>query len=141
MTQLQPVNGATITPFAASTSLPAAGFAISPVFDNTGTGMTALDLALALTSVTPAAGTTIAVYLVPAIDGTNYATPPGSSAVQPPESLYVGCYTFTGAATTVAVIQDIKVDKYKYYIVAQNTSAVGITIASSFGQTKTYSMV
>ena len=81
-------------------NLASAGRKIGNALDFTGSGNRQMfihwDL-LVRFAVAPVAGAPVDLYLVPAIDGTNYAD--GSDSVDPPASCYVGSFDVGAVAT------------------------------------------
>src|SRR5262245_10272569 len=105
----------------------------SVVLDNTSTPQDFVDLELLVkyTSSAPAAGTKVGdVYIIPALDGTNYGE--GSGSIQPQGLQYVGSFESRNGATGAferLPMERIPIGPYKYKVLFTNTS--GKTLASS----------
>jgi hypothetical protein len=85
------------------------------------------DLRIPLTSVTPAAGTSLTVFILPAVDGgtTNYASPNAATAAPP--NLARGTYIAPGTAITELVITDIPLGPYSFKVSIQNNLGTSIS--------------
>jgi len=136
------VKGTSYAPFTSQT-VSAGAYVIDAVgFDNRTAGMISMDLQLLLSSVTPASGGTLAIYLISKIDGTNYPNPPGTTAQAPAPGTLVGSYAFTGAATTyLDIINMPMMLPYLNELVLWNNSGSSITITSSVAQPTTIQAV
>ena len=106
---------------------------ISSAYDNT-TNLDFygdLELAIAYTSSAPSAGITVAqVYLLPTVDGTNYAE--GSSSIAPQSSLLVATFESRNGSTSAVeylVATGIPLPPRSFKILLVNTS--GKTLKSS----------
>lgn len=98
------------------------GKAISSALDNT--AMLALfdDLELNVTFASaPTAGTVVELYVVPSIDGTNYAD--GSTSVLPQSSLYVGGFAVRAVTTAQRMhIRGVTLPPGLFKYAVQNTT-------------------
>jgi hypothetical protein len=66
---------------------------------------------------------TLSLHLIEARDGTNYADPPGTSAIAPSADTLATQYTFTGGATTIIDFPDIEASAYASGLLIHNNSA------------------
>lgn len=113
-------------------TLTTGSYALGAAIDNratTGTTVSADlgDLRIPLTSVTPAAGTSLTVFILPAVDGgtTNYASPNAATAAPP--NLARGTYIASGTAVTELVITDIPLGPYSFKVSIQNNLGTSIS--------------
>lgn len=138
MSSVSITKGTSYAPYTSQT-VTATSYVMDAVgFNNSSAGMTGMDLQLNVTSVTPTAGGTLAVYMIPAVDGTNYANPPGGSAVLPPQSYLVGTYAFTGGATTVIDFLNMPMAlPYPVKLLLLNNCSATVVINSSVAQPTT----
>lgn len=84
------------------------------------------DLRIPVTSITPAAGGYVTVSILPAIDGSTYASPNAASAAAP--SLAVKTYQAANVATTEIVVTDIPIGPYLFKVHIQNNLGAGISM-------------
>lgn len=138
MSSVSVTKGTSYAPYTSQT-VTATSYVMDAVgFNNSSAGMTGMDLQLNVTSVTPTAGGTLAVYMIPAVDGTNYANPPGGSAVLPPQNYLVGTYGFTGGSTTVIDFLNMPMAlPYPVKLLLWNNCSATVVINSSVAQPTT----
>lgn len=103
-------------------------FALGAAIDNTSLLYTDADLLIVLSSAVTTAGTgapTIQVWLLPAVDGSNYPAPPGASANTAPSNLLAGTImAVPGTSTSVLVLRGIIVPPALFKIQIQNNLGV-----------------
>jgi hypothetical protein len=128
----QSVNGSLDTITSSSlASLANAGYALSnAAINNVPTDGTTIsydlaDLIITTTgSCTPTAGAYLTVWILPAVDGTNYPNPPGTSTagVAPPALSMSFPQAVTGSAITnpTWVCPNIQIPPYNFYVQVQN---------------------
>lgn len=109
----------------------------SSAIDNLTGLYTHMALELYLASLTPVAGQTIAVYLVPTIDGTNYED--GGGATAPPNIAYLCSFDLRAAtAAQYRAVVDIPIPPFAFKLILNNvTITSGVALASS-GNTLKY---
>jgi hypothetical protein len=111
-----------------------AGYALGAAINNTPTDGTTIaydmaDLTITLSSaVTAGAGTPyLTVWILPAIDGTNYPTPPGGSGAAAPGNLIGGTYQgVASVSTSTIVIRDIPIPPCNFKVLIQNNLGVAL---------------
>lgn len=91
------------------------------------------DLTITLSSAVTAgaAPVGITVWILPAVDGTNYPNPPGTTAGAAPSSL---SYTFqqVGAVSTSTIVcRDIPIPPYSFMVQIQNNMGVAFPATST----------
>ncbi len=113
-------------------------YALGPVIDNTGSGSPDLrlygDFELILPSaVTAGSGSPyVGIYLLPAMDGTNYPTPPGGSAGAAPASYLVGSILANPSASfTVGHYRGAPLSPCALKIMIQNKLGVAFPASNS----------
>lgn len=96
-----------------------------------------MHLELVLASLTPVSGQSVAVYLIPSLDGTNYEDGGGATAPYPHSAIWVGqLSTSTGAKRLVA--RNIMIPNLKFKLVVGNlTITSGVAFGAS-GNTLSY---
>ncbi len=102
-------------------------FALGAAIDNTSLLYTDADLLIVLSSaVTTGSGTpTIQVWLLPALDGTNYPAPPGASAAAAPSNLLAGTImAVPSVSTSVLALRGIILPPSLFKIQIQNNLGV-----------------
>ncbi len=89
------------------------------------------DLTLTLSSaVTAGAGTpNLVVWILPAVDGTNYPTPPGGSAAAGPPSLSYTFQQVPSVSTSTIVCPNIPVPPCNFKVMIQNN--LGVTLPAT----------
>jgi hypothetical protein len=107
------------------------GKAISAAIDNSSNLDLFDDLELVVTFATaPTANTIVEVYLVPAVDGTNYAD--GSTTVLPQASLYVGGFQVRNVNTIQRMaLRGISLPPGLFKYLVQNTTNQGFPASGS----------
>jgi hypothetical protein len=137
----QSTNGLAIDTAIASTSLNAlanGSYAIgTSAINNSPTDGTTVsylkgDLTITLSSaVTTGSGTPyVTVWLLPAVDGTNYPNPPGTTAGAAPSSNIRGTYTgVASTSTTTITVEGMDLPPYNFYVQVQNN--LGIAFPST----------
>jgi hypothetical protein len=114
----------------------------SGAIDNLTGLYTHMALELYLDSLTPVAGQTIAVYLVPSIDGTNYED--GGGAVAPPAISYLCSFDLRAAAAAQRRAQtDIPIPPFAFKLILGNlaiTSGVALAAANNTLKYRRYYM-
>jgi hypothetical protein len=107
-------------------SLASTGRAISGAIDNTD-GAFFADLELCCTfAVAPTANLPVHVYVVPAVDGTNYAD--GDASVAPPPNLAVGSFAVRAVNTAQRlVLRGIPVPPYPFKLMVENQGGQALT--------------
>lgn len=110
-----------------------AGYALGAAINNTPTAGSVVsydlaDLTITLSSsVTTGAAPYLSVYVLPAVDGTNYPSPPGGSAAAAPINLCVGTYQgVAGVATTTMVVTNIPIPPCNFKVMIQNNLNVSL---------------
>lgn len=97
------------------------GKAISSAFDNSSNLDLFADFELLVTFGTaPTANTVVELYIVPTIDGTNYAD--GSTSVLPQASLYVGGFVVRNVTAQRMVLRGISLPPGLFKMLVQNTT-------------------
>lgn len=136
----QSLNG-TLDTAVAGASLNALGgsgsYALGSAIANTPTDGTTIsydlaDLTITLSSaVTTGTGSPyLSVYILPAVDGTNYPTPPGSSGAAAPMNLLKGTYQgVAGVSTSTIVVTDLQIPPYNFKVLIQNN--LGVTFPAT----------
>jgi hypothetical protein len=101
-------------------------FALGAAIDNTSGLYLYADLQLVLSSAVavPAGLPTIAIWLLPAIDGTNYPNPPGGTAVLGPTNLVVG---------TISAVPSVSSSVFSFRGVPLSPSLFKIMIQNNLG--------
>lgn len=130
----QAVNGSLDTAIAGASlnALATGSFALGAAINNVPVDGTTVsydmgDLTITLSSgVTTGSGApNIVVWILPAVDGTNYPNPPGASAAAAPLGL---SYTFqmpaSTASTTTIVCMNIPIPPYNFKVQIQNNLGV-----------------
>ena len=86
------------------------------------------DLTITLSSaVTTGANTpNLVVWILPAVDGTNYPTPPGSSAAAAPPSLSYTFQQVPSVSTSTIVCPNIPLPPYNFKVQIQNNLGVAL---------------
>jgi hypothetical protein len=110
-------------------TLTTASYALGADIDNSTGAWTDADLLLVLSSaVTAGAGNpNVAVWLLPAVDGTNYPSPPGGSAAAAPANLCVGSILVVpSVSTSVLVLRGITLPPSHFKILIQNNLGVSL---------------
>lgn len=131
----QAVNPSGLDTAIASTSLNALGgsgsFALGAAINNVPTPGSVVsydvaDLTITLSSaVTAGAGSPfIAVWILPAVDGTNYPTPPGASAGAAPIGLSYSFQQVPSVSTSTIVCPNIPIPPYNFKVMIQNNLGV-----------------
>lgn len=90
------------------------------------------DLVLVLSSgvTTGANAANLTVWILPAVDGTNYPTPPGGSAGAGPSALsYVFQFVPSTASSSVFVCPNIPIPPYNFKVMIQNN--LGVTFPAT----------
>lgn len=133
----QSLNGSLDTAIA-GTSLNALGgsgsYALGAAINNTPTDGTTIsydlaDLTITLSSaVTAGSGAPyITVWILPAVDGTNYPNPPGSSAAAAPPNLIGGTYQGVPSVSTQTIeVLNIPIPPYNFKVMIQNNLGVAL---------------
>lgn len=131
----QLLNGSLDTAVAGTSmnALANAAYALGAAINNTPTAGTTVsydmgDLTITLSStVTSGAGSpSIIVWVLPAVDGTNYPSPPGATAASAPLGL---SYTFPMVASVVTgtiICPNIPIPPYNFKIQIQNNLGVAL---------------
>lgn len=131
----QSLNGSLDTAIADTSlnALASGSYALGAAINNTPTDGSTIsydlaDLTITLSSaVTNASGTpNIAVWILPAVDGTNYPTPPGSSAGAAPPYLSYTFQQLASTATTTIVCPNIPIPPYNFKVMVQNNLGVAL---------------
>lgn len=136
----QAVAGApTLDTAVAGTSLNAltnGSYALGSAIDNRPTVGTTVsydmgDLTITLSSaVTTGAGTpNLIIFVLPAVDATNYPAPPGGSAAAAPLSLAYTFQQIASTSTTTIVCPNIPIPPYLFKIQIQNN--LGVTLPAT----------
>lgn len=135
----QSLNGSLDTAIAGTSlnALASGSYALGAAINNTPVDGSVVsydlaDLTITLSSaVTTAAGApNVSVWLLPAVDATNYPTPPGASAAAAPTSLMVGTYQgVASTSTSTIVITNIQIPPYNFEIMIQNN--LGVTLPAT----------
>lgn len=140
--KLQAGVGATTLLSTALNSLADAGRVLTNAIDNS-TNLNLLmdlELAIAYTSSTPSAGTVVAeVYLVPSLDGTNYAE--GSGSVTSQASLLVATFETRNPSTSAAerlVAQGISIPTGSFKLLFINKSGRTLHASANTLKYRTY---
>ena len=129
----QVLNGSLDTAVAGATmnALANAAYALGAAIANTPTAGTTVsydmgDLTITLSSaVTAGAGSPyIAVWILPAVDGTNYPTPPGASGAAAPLGLSYSFPMVASVSTSTIVCPNIPIPPYNFKIMLQNNLGV-----------------
>jgi hypothetical protein len=128
----QSLNGSLDTAVAGSSmnALASGSYAIGSAINNTPTDGTTIsydlgDLTITLSSaVTAGSGAPyLAVYFLPAVDGTNYASPNAASA--PPANLLKGTFqAVASTSVTTLVIENLPLPPYNFKVLIQNVLGV-----------------
>lgn len=86
-------------------ALATAGYAMGAAIDNSADLLTDADLLIVLSSAVTAGATNpnVSVWVLPAIDGTNYPTPPGGTAGAAPNNLWVGSIIVPASSSVSAL--------------------------------------
>ena len=134
----QSVNGSLDTAIAGTSlnALTTTSYALGSAINNVPTDGTTIsydmaDLTITLSSaVTAGSGTpNIIVWILPAVDGTNFPTPPGASAAAAPLSL---SYTFgvvASVSTSTIVCPNIPIPPYSFKVQIQQN--LGVTLPAT----------
>lgn len=109
-------------------------FALGAAINNTPTDGTTIgydlgDLTITLSSaVTTGSGApTLTVYILPAVDGTNYPTPPGGSAAAAPASYIGGTYIAVPSVSTSSFsVLNMQIPPYNFKVMIQNNLGVAL---------------
>lgn len=91
------------------------------------------DLTITLSSaVTAGTGSpTIVVWVLPSVDGTNYPTPPGSTAAAAPPGLSYTFQQVPGVSTSTIVCPNIPIGPYKFRVMIQNNLGVAFPTSTT----------
>ena len=129
----QVVNASLDTAIAGASlnGLASGAYALGAAINNTPTAGSVVsydmaDLTITLSSgVTPVAPAYLTVWILPAVDGTNYPSPPGATAGAAPTAL---SYTFpmVAANTTTMVCPNIPIPPYNFKVQIQNNLGVNL---------------
>jgi hypothetical protein len=77
-------------------------------------------------SIDPVAGGYIGLYILPAIDGTNYPVT-GSSSISPGDAYYKGAISLSDTAgTSYGACNDVQLPPFKFKVIIQNASGVAL---------------
>jgi hypothetical protein len=110
--------------------LASAAYALGVAINNTPTDGTTIsydtgDLTITLSSaVTAGAIASVTVWVLPAVDGTNYPTPPGATAGAAPVSLSYTFQLVPSVSTQTIVCPNIPLPPYNFKIMIQNNTGV-----------------
>lgn len=110
-------------------ALASTGYALGTAIDNRPTTGTVVaydlaDITITLSSaVVAVAPAYLTIWVLPAVDGTNYPSPPGGSAGAAPISMSYN-YQFVAASTTTLICQNIPIPPYLYKVMIQNNLGV-----------------
>jgi hypothetical protein len=134
----QSLNGSLDTAVAGSSlnALANGAYALGAAINNVPTDGTTIsydmgDLTITLSSaVTAGSGApNIVVWVLPAVDGTNYPTPPGASAAAGPPGLSYTFQQVASVSTSTVVCRDIPIPPYNFKIMIQNN--LGVTFPAT----------
>ena len=128
----QVLNGSLDTAVAGATmnALANAAYALGAAINNTPTAGTTVsydlgDLTITLSSaVTAGTAPYITVWVLPAVDGTNYPTPPGGSGAAAPLSLSFTFQLVASVSTSTIVCPNIPIPPYNFKFMVQNNLGV-----------------
>lgn len=85
------------------------------------------DLSIKLSSAVsvPAGAPTISIWILPAIDGTNYPNPPGNAAAQPPANLLAGTIVMVpSVSSSVMIARGLVLPPSLFTVLIQNNLGV-----------------
>lgn len=136
----QSTNGLALDTAIAGTSLNGltnTSYAIGAAINNTPTDGTTIsydlaDFTLTLSSaVTTGSGSPyLSVYFLPAVDGTNYPTPPGATAGAAPQNYLVGTYQGVASTSTSTIsVLNCVCPQYNFKVMVQNN--LGVTLPAT----------
>ena len=134
----QSINGSLDTAVAGTSlnALTNGSYALGAAINNTPTSGSVVsydlgDLTITLSSaVTTGSGTpNIVVWILPAVDGTNYPSPPGGSAAAAPTSLSYTFQQIASTSTTTIVCPNIPIPPYNFKVQIQNN--LGVTLPAT----------
>lgn len=93
------------------------------------------DLTITLSAATGSANSApyITVWILPAVDGTNYPDPPGNSAGPAPTALAYAFQQTPSAAHTTIICPDLPLPPYQFYVQIQNN--LGVDFPTGGGNT------
>ena len=129
----QSVNGSLDTAIAGTTlnGLANAGYALGGAINNIPTAGSVIsydmaDLTITLSSAvtTGSSSPYIVVWILPAVDGTNYPSPPGASAAAAPAGLAYSFPQVPSVSTTTIVCPNIPIPPYNFKVQIQNNLGV-----------------
>ena len=130
----QSLNGSLDTAVAGSSmnALASGAYALGSAVNNTPTDGTTISYDLADLTITLSSAVTagtgapyVAVWILPAVDGTNYPTPPGSSGAAAPANLLVGTYQgVASASTSTIIVSNIPIPPYNFKVMIENVLGV-----------------
>ncbi|WP_428485933.1 hypothetical protein [Rhodopila sp.] len=134
----QSLNSGLDSPFGSLLGLANGGYQLSTsAIANTPTDGTTIsydmaDLVIALSGggITTGSGApSVTVWILPAIDGSNYPNPPGATAQAAPVGLSYTFQQVPGVATTLIACPNIPIPPYNFKVMIQNN--LGVALPSS----------
>lgn len=140
VTQSQLLNAGLDTAVAGASmnALASGAYALGAAINNTPTAGSTVsydlaDLTLTLSSaVTTGAGSVfLTVWILAAVDGTNYPTPPGATAGPAPLSLSYSFQQIASTSTTTIVCPNIPILPYNFKVQIQNNLGVAFPATST----------
>lgn len=129
VTSSQLLNGSLDTAIAGTSlnGLASTSFALGAAINNTPTSGAVIsydiaDLTITLSSAVTTGSTApnLVVWILPAVDGTNYPSPPGGTAAAAPASLSYTFQMVPSVATTTIVCSNIPIPPYNFKVQIQN---------------------
>lgn len=135
----QSLNGSLDTAVAGTSmnALASGSYALGGAINNTPTDGSVVSYDLADLTITLSSAVTVgsgapylSVYILPAVDGTNYPTPPGGSAAAAPANLLVGTYqAVPSTSTSTLVVANIPIPPCNFKVMIQNL--LGVTLPAT----------
>lgn len=134
----QAVNGSLDTAIAGASlnALANGSYALGSAINNTPTVGSVVsydlaDLTITLSSaITTGSGSpNIVVWILPAVDGTNYPSPPGGTAAAAPAALSMTFQQIASVSTTTIVCPNIPIPPYNFKVQIQNN--LGATLPAT----------
>lgn len=134
----QSLNSSLDTAIAGSSlnALANGGYALGSAINNTPTDGSTIsydlaDLTITLSSAVAAGSGTpnLVVWILPAVDGTNYPNPPGSSAAAAPAGLSYSFPLVPSVSTSTIVCPNIPIPPYNFKVQIQNN--LGATLPAT----------
>ena len=126
----QSLNGSLDTAIAgtALNALAIGSYALGAAINNTPVDGTTISYDLADLTITLSSAITVgggapllSVWILPAVDATNYPTPPGASAAAAPTNLLAGTYQGVASSVTQTIIvTNLPIPPYSFMVMIQN---------------------